>query len=281
MAGDQGYYRMWRGWMDHPALNPNEPFSTRDAFQWMIAEAAYKPHQISGHNNKIVDLERGQFATSIRFMARKFGWSDNRIRRMLNRLQGARMVNTVTDTGQTVISICNYDQYQNPDFEANTGSDTGTNTGTNTNKKKGIEERERKGKNPPYGRVAESDPIFGQNGSGQNGSADQYAKTHFDEFWKRYPRKVKKQAAEKTYLRKVVAGASPTAILDGLKNYLPVWKARGDPEYTPHASTWLNAEQWTDELPDPEAEKAEFEATIKRTLDEARANQAKETVNDR
>ena len=64
--------------------------------------------------------------------------------------------------------------------------------------------------------------------------------SYFDAFWRNYPRKVGKGAALKAY-RNAVKRATPEEIAAGLARYKP------DPNFTKHASTWLNADCWLDE----------------------------------
>ena len=63
---------------------------------------------------------------------------------------------------------------------------------------------------------------------------------HFLSFWQKYPRKVGKGAARKAY-RNACKRATPEEIAAGLTRYKP------DPQFTKHASTWLNADCWLDE----------------------------------
>lgn len=68
----------------------------------------------------------------------------------------------------------------------------------------------------------------------------------FDEFWKLYPRKVGKIAAEQSFAKAVEAGADPQAIIDGALEY--AFKRKGqDPQFTAHPTTWLNQGRWEDE----------------------------------
>jgi hypothetical protein len=65
----------------------------------------------------------------------------------------------------------------------------------------------------------------------------------FEGFWAVYPRKVGKGAARKAY-RHALSRASHLEILAGAKAYAA---SKPDPQYTAHASTWLNADRWLDE----------------------------------
>jgi hypothetical protein len=65
----------------------------------------------------------------------------------------------------------------------------------------------------------------------------------FEGFWSVYPKKVGKGAARKAY-RHALKRASHDEILAGAKAYAA---SRPDPQFTAHASTWLNADRWLDE----------------------------------
>lgn len=89
-----------------------EPFTEREAFIWIIMEASYKPRQ-KRVANVSVDLERGQLATSVRFMCEAWNWSKSRVDRFLKRLEKRDMIGTDSGTGVNVITVCKYDDYQN------------------------------------------------------------------------------------------------------------------------------------------------------------------------
>lgn len=79
------------------------------------------------------------------------------------------------------------------------------------------------------------------------GSVDS-AVVDFSLFWEHYPRKVGRPVALKAYV-KAMRKASFGEIRDGLKRWLEYWERRNEPEYIPHASTWLNQERWNDVPP--------------------------------
>lgn len=72
----------------------------------------------------------------------------------------------------------------------------------------------------------------------------------WDRFWKTYPRKQAKGAAEKAWNKAIRAGADPTTIIDGALLYR-MNSATTDAVYIKHPATWLNARCWEDE-PDPQ-----------------------------
>lgn len=105
-----GWYRMHRGWMDH-ALFKREAYSRRDAFQWLIQEAAFQSTTVAA-NGGTVQLERGQLSYSIRFMAKAWKWDEKKVRRFLEDAAAAEIIERGDAAGQTLITICKYDYYQ-------------------------------------------------------------------------------------------------------------------------------------------------------------------------
>ena len=89
-------------------------------------------------------------------------------------------------------------------------------------------------------------PIAPQGGQGEAGTstiADDFA-----EWWKVYPRKTAKKAAEKAYIRARKGGATREALLDGLARSMRSWEREGrSKDKYPYPATWLNQGRWEDE----------------------------------
>jgi hypothetical protein len=68
----------------------------------------------------------------------------------------------------------------------------------------------------------------------------------FADFWLLYPRHIAKLAARKAWAK--IDAAQHIPILTALTAWRQVWRDK-DPEYLPHAASWLNGERWEDELP--------------------------------
>lgn len=131
------------------------PFTKREAFLWLIAEAAFKPKKrhVGG---RTFELERGQLVHSIRFMARAWQWDKSRVLRFLKRLRKENMIYTETETASEtvsrVITICNYKDYQ---FQPN-WSETAVETEARQYRdklEKGNKEINNKSTSVPYGRA--------------------------------------------------------------------------------------------------------------------------------
>lgn len=101
---------------------PDEPMSQREAFMWLVAEAAWKPRKVR-RANAVIALDRGELAHSIRFMADAWGWHRARVERFLKTLKNRDSIETRTETGVTVVTICNYAKYQGGEEAAETATD--------------------------------------------------------------------------------------------------------------------------------------------------------------
>src|SRR5687767_14609390 len=100
-----------------------EPFTGREAWMWLVSEAAWKACR-KKRGGVMVDLSRGQLAHSIRFLADRWGWHRARVARFLNRLKTETMVETRSETGVTLITVCKYDDYQRVSLPSETFSKT-------------------------------------------------------------------------------------------------------------------------------------------------------------
>ena len=111
---ERGFVSVDRGVFDHPMFAP-EPFTEREAWLWMIAEAAWKPMTVRA-GRAVLQIDRGQIACSLRFLATRWKWPETSVRRFLSRLAaGGDDALELIDAAQSVtrITICNYDKYQN------------------------------------------------------------------------------------------------------------------------------------------------------------------------
>jgi hypothetical protein len=127
---ERGVFAVDRGIWDHPLLASNEPFTRREAWLWLVSEAAWKPRR-RRVGLTVADLARGELSHSLRFLAEAWGWPKSNVARFLEMLKTETMIGTRTDLGITIITICKYDEYQRvslPDRDEK-GTSSGTQTG--------------------------------------------------------------------------------------------------------------------------------------------------------
>jgi len=105
---------------DHPILK-SDVFDRVSAFQWLVANAAWKAHR-TRNKGKVVMIERGQCMASLQFLADKWGWGVKKVRNFLDDLASENMIEKGKSEGHyaNVITICNYDKYQTARQERDT-----------------------------------------------------------------------------------------------------------------------------------------------------------------
>jgi hypothetical protein len=97
--------------------------------------------------------------------------------------------------------------------------------------------------------------------------------TDFDQFYKKYPRKVAKADARKAWAKTAAIRPAIDVLLAAIeraiawreqlakrRDFVPAW---------PYPATWLNGERWSDEFDAPVALAAAEDATAARAWDEA------------
>ncbi len=142
--GSVSVFAVSRAIFDHPAF-AKEPFTEREAWLFLISEAAWRPTTIRVGSVQ-VDLKRGQCAHSIRFLADRWAWSKSRVDRFFGRLKIGTMIGTAAGQGVTVVTICNYDEYQKvglPERDGNRDTErdsSGTAAGQIRNRETGKED---------------------------------------------------------------------------------------------------------------------------------------------
>lgn len=129
-----GVFAVSRDIFDHPIF-AKEKFSEREAWIWLVAEAAWKPTRVKVADS-IIHLDRGQCSFSLRFMAAKWLWSEAKVRRFIKRLKTDAMVTTDCDAGPTRITICKYKEYQRVSLPTDAPSDALTDAGPTQDRRK-------------------------------------------------------------------------------------------------------------------------------------------------
>lgn len=220
---DQGVFQVHRGIFDHPSFAP-EPFTEREAWIWLIGMAVWASKRVRVKTG-MIELRRGQLAYATRFLAVKWGWHHSRVVRFLNRLKTDTMIETVGTSDATLITICNYDEYQFGRNEVETQTETPIDTDPKRTRNKEeelkhINKEERK-------EEAREDALM----------------SGFSAFWFDWPNKVGKPAALKAYRSAFARGATIEEILVGIQNYI-----RDKPPDRPwlNPATFLNQNRWED-----------------------------------
>lgn len=124
------------------------------AWHWLLSQAAFKEHQMNYHG-RIITIKSGDIPITYRDLAKTFNWSVGRLQTFINNLKRAEIINTSSDTGFLMISICNYEEIQSLKYGDSTENGTKADTKAGTNR---TNDNERKEPGSALPAVAQAEP---------------------------------------------------------------------------------------------------------------------------
>ena len=139
-----GYIKLHRKIWNHPFWKEKRVYSKFEAWVYLLLQAKGKDEEVKDAEGRKVYLKRGQFLSSARELAQKWGWSKSKTNRFLKLLQvGQKMGQAISaepgrlysqKTGQakSIITILNYNKYNPLKKKSGTAEDSesGTEIGT-------------------------------------------------------------------------------------------------------------------------------------------------------
>lgn len=115
-----GYLKLQRSFFTHWLWDEKHSFSKAEAFLDLLQLAAFVPtkRMISG---VLFDLQQGELVASVRYLSARWTWGKEKVCGFLKLLESDGMLIRETRQGITVLSLCNYSEY-NPTQDNNPDS---------------------------------------------------------------------------------------------------------------------------------------------------------------
>lgn len=143
----EGYIPISRRLFEHPFWCEERVYSRFEAWIDLLQNTRFEDtEELIG--NRLITVMRGQIPASLRYLGNRWKWSTKKVNSFLDMLVSAKMITKETpkETGQTVITICNYDKYnfcsenekQQKKQTGNTGETVGKQQGNNIKEYKEI-----------------------------------------------------------------------------------------------------------------------------------------------
>lgn len=110
MSQGKGYIKLYRQIQDCWIWNTGK-FDKRSAWIDLLMMANHKETKLL-FNGKLIEIQRGQFITSINNLASRWGWSKSTVYQFLNILNSDNMIERESDNKRTLVTIINYEVYQ-------------------------------------------------------------------------------------------------------------------------------------------------------------------------
>ncbi len=129
-----GWIRIWRKIKTNSLWEADRPFPRVLAWIDILMRAAYEEDDVWFMGNTI-RLARGELVTSLRILAKEWGWSKNKVDRFLSQLVELKMVEK-RDTSLLRIYIVNYGKYQPLEEAAGTRKGQRRDTSNNSEERK-------------------------------------------------------------------------------------------------------------------------------------------------
>ena len=105
-----GWIKLHRKIQDHWLFSFSEPDKAL-AFIDLVLSASFDNGTVM-IKGRTYHIKRGQFLVAQTTLQKRWKWSQNKVKRFLNLLKNERMVDIETDERASIITICNYSDYQ-------------------------------------------------------------------------------------------------------------------------------------------------------------------------
>lgn len=204
---DKGWIKTYRKIQDCWIWLDREPFDKRSAWIDLLLTANHADKKIL-FNGELITIRRGQILTSVRKLSNRWGWSNDKTLRFLRLIESDGMLKKESDKSRTLLTIENYEVYQDT---ANTDrTEVSTPTSTPISHKQECKE-------------CKEDIYMSEKGSDKSEKIDKL-KSDFDIIYKSYPKKVGKTKGFEYYKAWVTGGRVISGVRHKLTNK-QIWNA--------------------------------------------------------
>lgn len=109
---DKGFIKLNRKFFSHKMWEAARTFSECEAWIDLIQAARFEAtEQIERIGGREICYGRGQYPASNRYLARKWGWGEHKVRWFMARLKAEGMIEVDKSQGMSIITLCKYDVY--------------------------------------------------------------------------------------------------------------------------------------------------------------------------
>lgn len=243
MANNQGWISLHRSITEHWIYQEKRIFSKYEAWLDILLGVNHQDNKIM-FDGALLEVKRGEKVTSIRQLTDKWGWSNSKVTRFLKALESDGMITRKSDTKKTVISVINYDKYQNNDLQKRQQSDSETPQMNHQNATETPQTHTNNNVNNDNNDNNVNKDIL------SNKSDKVNHQENFNRLWELYP-KGRKQGKDKAFLsykKAIKEGITDKVIKTAIQNYKKqIEIQQTELHFIKQGSTWFNQKCWNDE----------------------------------
>lgn len=109
---EDGFLKLSRRFFSNVMWNEARTFSSCEAWLDLMQSARFDATpRMESIGGREVSYSRGQYPASIRFLSKRWQWSEKRVRCFLNHLKKNGEIDVDNTQGMNIITICHYDEY--------------------------------------------------------------------------------------------------------------------------------------------------------------------------
>lgn len=233
-----GWIKLHRSIQDHFIYDFAEPDK---AMAWIdiLLSASYAVSKVK-IKSRLFTVQKGQWLVSQVTLQKRWKMSQNKVKRLLKLLENDGMITVLTNELTSIITICNYSDYQNDERASEQPSGRAVERAADEQSNDIQRSKEYK----------EDKEVKTNVDSGESpAEQEDYLETEFNRFWRNYPNPKAKQPAKKAFL-KLLKGKTIGKVkfnVDMILSYHFDCIERGDIGADKlHAATLLNQKRWED-----------------------------------
>ena len=233
-----GWIKLHRSIQDHFIYDFAEPDK---AMAWIdiLLSASYAVSKVK-IKSRLFTVQKGQWLVSQVTLQKRWKMSQNKVKRLLKLLENDGMITVLTNELTSIITICNYSDYQNDERASEQSNGRAAERATDE-------------QSNDIQRSKEDKEVKNIDDSGESPVEQKdFLQDEFDRFWRNYPNSKNKSCAKKAF-EKLVKGKKESQVrfwVDLILFYHTGCVERGDIGADKlHASTLINQKRWED---DPE-----------------------------
>lgn len=150
----EGWISLYRKSFGNFLYQEKRPHTRREAWEDILLLVNHRPGKVLVHG-ELIDCGIGQSVMSIQSWAKQFRWSRQQVRSFFNLLESEKMITTKGLHKTTILTVCNYETYQelqptdNQQITNKKPTDNQQITTNNNDNNDNNENNENKKKNPP------------------------------------------------------------------------------------------------------------------------------------
>jgi hypothetical protein len=118
-----GFIRLSRKFFENPFWCEARIYSKGEAWLDLIQEARFEPSNAIS-NGKVIELKQGELIASIRYLAKRWNWGEQKVRTYLINCKVLGMITQRQHSGESVITLVNYGVYNDRQHSGEPESNT-------------------------------------------------------------------------------------------------------------------------------------------------------------